>query len=79
MTHTKKLRDNDLADRATVQGLWASSCSWALEQDDTPWAVCKAASAHGLGESTQRALNRGDAHTTRRRVVDQWAEFLQRS
>jgi len=77
MTLTKILRDIGLADRATVHGFRASFRTWALEQTDTPWAVCKAALAHSLGDSTQQACIRGDAYTKRRKLMDQWAEYLE--
>ena len=77
MTLTKILRDVGLADRATVHGFRASFRTWALEQTDTPWAVAEAALAHSLGDSTQQAYIRGDAYTKRRKLMDQWAEYLE--
>ena len=77
MTLTKILRDTGLADRATVHGFRASFRTWALEQTDTPWAVAEAALAHSLGNSTQQAYIRGDAYTKRRKLMDQWAAYLQ--
>jgi len=77
MTLTKILRDVGLADRATVHGFRASFRTWALEQTDTPWAVCEAALAHSLGDSTQQAYIRGDAYTKRRKLMNQWAEYLE--
>ena len=78
MTLTKILRDVGLADRATVHGFRASFRTWALEETDTPWAVCEAALAHSLGDSTQQAYIRGDAFAKRRKLMDQWAEYLDR-
>ena len=77
MTLTKILRDVGLADRATVHGFRSSFRTWPLEQTDTPWAVCEAALAHSLGDSTQQAYIRGDAYTKRRKLMNQWAEYLE--
>ncbi len=79
MTLTKILRDVDLADRATVHGFRASFRTWALEETDTPWAVCEAALAHSLGDSVQQAYIRGDAFAKRRKLMDQWAQYLELS
>ena len=78
MTLMKILRGIGLADRATVHGFRTSFRTWALEQTDTPWAVAEAALAHSLGDSTQQAYIRGDAYTKRRKLMDQWAEYLER-
>ena len=77
VTLTKVLRDVGLADRATVHGFRASFRTWALEQTDTPWAVAEAALAHGLGDSVQQAYIRGDAFAKRRKLMNEWALFLE--
>ncbi|MCY3961024.1 MAG: tyrosine-type recombinase/integrase [bacterium] len=79
MTLTKILRDVGLADRSTVHGFRASFRTWALEETDTPWAVAEAALAHSLGDSVQQAYIRGDAYDKRRKLMDQWADYLRRS
>ena len=79
MTLTKILRDTGLAERATVHGFRSSFRTWALEQTDTPWAVCEAALAHGLGNSVQQAYIRGDLYAKRRELMAQWADFLEQS
>ena len=76
MTLTKVLRDVGLAERATVHGFRSSFRTWALEQTDTPWAVAEAALAHGLGDAVQQSYIRGDAYTKRRKLMDQWANYL---
>jgi len=76
MTLTKILRDVDLAERGTVHGFRASFRTWALEETDTPWAVAEAALTHSLGDSVQQAYIRGDAFTKRRKLMDQWADYL---
>ena len=77
VTLIKILRDVGLADRATVHGFRASFRTWALEETDTPWAVCEAALAHSLGDSVQQAYIRGDAFAKRRKLMDQWAQYLE--
>ncbi|MCY4037162.1 MAG: tyrosine-type recombinase/integrase [bacterium] len=79
MTLTKILRDVGLADRATVHGFRASFRTWAMEETDTPWAVAEAALAHNLGDSVQQAYIRGDAYTKRRKLMEQWADYLDQS
>ncbi len=79
MTLTKVLRDVGLAERATIHGFRASFRTWALEQTDTPWAVAEAALAHGLGDAVQQAYIRGDAYDKRRKLMSQWAQFLEGS
>lgn len=78
MTLTKILRDVGLSDRATVHGFRASFRTWALEETDAPWAVAEAALAHSLGDSVQQAYIRGDAYDKRRKLMDQWADYLDR-
>ena len=77
VTLTKVLRDVGLAERATVHGFRASFRTWALEETDTPWAVAEAALAHGLGDSVQQAYIRGDAFAKRRKLMNEWALFLE--
>ncbi len=77
VTLIKILRDVGLADRATVRGFRASFRTWALEETDTPWAVCEAALAHTLGDAVQQSYIRGDAFAKRRKLMDQRAQFLE--
>ncbi|MYB10771.1 MAG: DUF4102 domain-containing protein [Acidimicrobiia bacterium] len=78
MTLTKILRDLGLSGRATVHGFRASFRTWALEETDAPWAVAEAALAHTLGDSVQQAYIRGDAYAKRRKLMAQWAGYLDR-
>ena len=75
MTLTKLLRDNGLADRATVHGFRTSFKTWCMETTDTPWAVGEAALAHTLGNSTEQAYARTDLFERRRDLMEQWADF----
>ena len=76
MTLTKILRDNGLADRATVHGFRSSFKDWTMEQTDTPWAVGEAALAHTLGNATEQAYARSDLFERRRRLMQEWADYV---
>ncbi len=76
MTLTKLLRDLGLAERATVHGFRTSFKTWCMEQTDIPWAVGEAALAHTLGNSTQAAYARSDLFEKRRKLMQQWADFV---
>ena len=75
MTLTKVLRDNGLADKATVHGFRTSFKTWCMETTDTPWAVGEAALAHTLGNSTEQAYARSDLFDRRRDLMQAWADF----
>ena len=75
MTLTKVLRDNGLADKATVHGFRTSFKTWCMETTDTPWAVGEAALAHTLGNSTEQAYARTDLFDRRRGLMQAWADF----
>ena len=76
MTLTKLLRDLGLAGRATVHGFRTSFKTWCMEMTDTPWAVGEAALAHTLGNSTEVAYARSDLFEKRRKLMQQWADFV---
>ena len=76
MTLTKVLRDNGLADRATVHGFRASFRSWASEKTNAPHAVMKLCLSHAVGDAVERAYARSDLLDKRRRLMDQWAAYL---
>ena len=75
MTLTKVLRDNGLADKATVHGFRTSFKTWCMETTDTPWAVGEAALAHTLGNSTEQAYARTDLFDRRRDLMQHWADY----
>ena len=76
MTLTKVLRDNGLADKATVHGFRTSFKTWCMETTDTPWAVGEAALAHTLGNSTEQAYARSDLFDRRRGLMQAWADYV---
>ncbi len=76
MTLTKCLRDNGLADRATVHGFRSTFRTWAMEQTDVSWAVGEAALAHSLGNSVEQAYARSTLFEKRRAFMQGWADYV---
>ncbi|MCY3747071.1 MAG: tyrosine-type recombinase/integrase [Acidobacteria bacterium] len=77
MTLTKILRDNGLADRATVHGFRSAFRDWCAETG-APREVAEAALAHTVG-GVEGAYFRSDLFERRRALMDEWAAFLDRS
>jgi hypothetical protein len=44
-----------------------------------PREICEVALAHTVGDETERAYQRGDLLYKRRRLMEQWSAFCQRS
>ena len=76
MTFTKLLRDNGLADRATMHGFRSAFRDWASEQTSAPHAVMELALAHNVGSAVERAYARSDLLAKRRDLMDAWARFV---
>ena len=76
MALSKVLRSTGLADRATVHGFRSSFRTWALEATDTPWAICEAALAHVVGNSTEQAYARSDLFDKRRALMNSWSAYV---
>ena len=74
MSLTKLLRDNGLADRATVHGFRSSFRDWCADTGK-PREIAEAALAHVVG-GAEGAYFRSDMIDRRRLVMDQWADFL---
>jgi integrase len=62
----------------TVHGFRSSFRDWAGERTAFPREVAEAALAHAVGDQTERAYRRGDALEKRRKLMEAWAEFLER-
>lgn len=60
----------------TVHGFRSSFRDWCGEISTYPREVAEAALAHVVGDATERAYRRGDALEKRRRLMEDWAEFL---
>ena len=76
MTLTKVLRVTGLADRATVHGFRSSFRDWAAEQTDASHAVMELSLAHTVGTAVEQAYARSDLLARRRKLMQQWADFL---
>ena len=76
VTVLKVLGDCGLGQKTTAHGFRSSFRTWALEQTSVSWAVSEAALAHRLGNSTEQAYVRGDLFEARRKLMDEWADFL---
>ena len=78
MSLTKVLRDTGLADRTTVHGFRTSFRTWASERTDAAHAAMELSLAHVVGSSVERAYARSDLLTKRRRLMEEWACYLDR-
>ena len=76
MTLTKVLRDNHLADRATVHGFRSSFRTWASERTSADHAVMELCLAHAVGSAVEQAYARSDLLAKRRRLMDRWGAFV---
>ena len=74
MTLTKILREQGLADRATVHGFRSAFRDWCAETGK-PREIAEAALAHTV-RGVEGAYFRSDLFARRRVLMDQWASFL---
>ena len=74
MTLTKVLRDNDLAERATVHGFRSSFRDWCAETGKSR-TLAEAALAHTVG-GVEGAYFRSDVFERRAVLMRQWAEYV---
>jgi integrase len=59
----------------TTHGFRSSFRDWAAECTAYPYEVAELALAHGVGNATARAYQRGDLFEKRRRLMQDWADF----
>ena len=76
MTLTKVLRTTGLAERATVHGFRSSFRDWAGECTNTVHTVMELSLAHAVGSAVEQASARSDLLAKRRRLMEQWAEYV---
>ena len=76
MTFTKILRTTGLASKTTVHGLRSAFRSWAAEETEAPHAVMEMALSHSVGSAVEQAYARSDLLKKRRRLMQQWADFV---
>ena len=61
---------------AVPHGFRSSFRDWAAELTETPHAVMEQALAHTIPNATEAAYARSDLFTRRRRLMQQWADYL---
>ena len=61
---------------ATPHGFRSSFRDWAAENTDAPRAVMEAALAHAIPNATEAAYARSDLFERRRKLMQQWADYL---
>lgn len=76
MTLTATLRRMEID--STVHGFRSTFRDWAGERTAHPREVIEHALAHQLKDKAEAAYQRGDMFEKRRRLMDDWAAFLQR-
>lgn len=60
----------------TVHGFRSTFRDWAGDCTDHPREIVEAALAHAVGSAVERAYRRGDALEKRRKLMQDWADFL---
>jgi integrase len=63
---------------ATSHGFRSSFRDWAAEMTSFPREAAELALAHSVGDSVERAYQRGDLLEKRRKLMDAWAAFCAR-
>ena len=74
ITLSKLIKELGIA--AVPHGFRSSFRDWAAEQTNTPREVVEAALAHTVQNPTEAAYARSDLFERRRRLMDEWAEYL---
>lgn len=63
---------------AVPHGFRSTFRDWSAERTAYPRDVCEMALAHTIGSKVEAAYRRGDLFEKRRRLMDDWADFLSR-
>ena len=74
MTLSKLIKELGIA--AVPHGFRSSFRDWAAERTSTPREVVEAALAHTVQNPTEAAYARSDLFERRRRLMDDWATYL---
>ena len=61
---------------ATVHGLRSAFRTWASERTDATRDIAEMCLGHAVGSDVERSYARSDLFDRRRRLMDQWAEFV---
>ena len=67
-----------VAGEAVPHGFRSTFRDWAAEQTNYPDEIRKAASGHVTGDQVKEAYQRSDLLEKRRRLMHEWADFLDR-
>lgn len=62
--------------RITAHGFRSTFRDWAAEATNTPNIVAEKALAHTIGEDVEAAYRRGDLLDRRRKLMQQWADYI---
>ena len=76
MTLSKLVKEQGIA--AVPHGFRSSFRDWASERTNHPREVVEAALAHVVGNQTEAAYARSDLFERRRRLMDDWAAYIDR-
>ena len=68
----------DLGPAVTPHGFRSSFREWCAEATNFPREVAELALAHAVGDSVERAYQRGDLLEKRRKLMDAWAVYCGR-
>ena len=74
LTLSKLMRDLNID--AVPHGFRSSFRDWAAERANAPPAVAEAALAHTVRNKVEAAYNRTDLFERRRKLMDQWSDYL---
>jgi integrase len=78
LTFARVLRKTGHGD-VTPHGFRSSFRDWAAEQTNFPREIAEKALAHALKDKTEEAYQRGDLLEKRRKLMDAWAQYANRS
>jgi len=79
MAFTQLLRRRMKRDDITPHGFRSSFRDWCAEQTNFPREIAEAALAHTLKDKTEAAYQRGDLLEKRRKLMDAWSQYANRS
>jgi integrase len=60
----------------TVHGMRSAFRDWATEVAHAPREIAEAALAHAVGDTVERSYARSDALERRRRLMREWANYI---
>jgi integrase len=68
----------EIKEKAVPHGFRSTFRDWAAEQTNYPDEIRRAASGHTVGDSVKKAYQRTDLLEKRRKLMQEWATFLDR-